>query len=62
MVAEANNMFRPLSNAVHCCAVLLTLKDFSRPHLENINGKKVKMLYYCVHTIYFYKLNPVIKV
>jgi len=31
MVAEANNTFRPLSNAVHCCAVLLTLKDFSRP-------------------------------
>jgi len=32
------------------------------PHLENINGKKVKMLYHSVHTIYFYKLNPVIRV
>jgi len=34
MVAEANDKFRPLSNAVHCCMLLLTL--LVDPHLENI--------------------------
>jgi len=59
MVAEANDKFRPLSNAVHCYMLLLTL--LADPHLENIIHLVMGRKCITVYTLFAsQKLNPVI--